>query len=298
MRMPSPFFLHRPDLDDFILVYTMGKVGSTAVMRSLQNVNIYCRHFHWAAAATQAFFDRLEQVSPTGVTRWNFYVQNRLNMRRLRSALGDAEYASLIKVITAIRAPVDQILSHCFQSLPVWEAALSARKLELNAANICGLIEDGVGLYLAKPDRTIAELTCELDERNCAPIMFCWLVHNYLHWFDEELQPFFAVDILAGRMRDGFQIAGNVLILKFEQLPTHGEQVVAAYSQRPRFKLIRDNVGTQRSHGDLYQEVLGRIRFPAQFVDHLCDGPYVRHFYDDDARAQMRRRWTGRPLPG
>jgi hypothetical protein len=292
--MPPPFFLHRPDLDDFILIHTMGKVGSTAVMRSLEAVNIYCRHGHWASAQTEAFFDRLGQVSPTGTARWNFYVQNRLNIRRARSALQDAEYASLIKVITAIRAPIDQILSHYFQSFPVHEAALQSRRLSINVANVRNSMQDGVKLYMANPDRTITELTAELAAHNCDRILFCWLVHNYLHWFDEEFRPFFAVDILASEPHQGSQIAGNALILKFEDLSTAGERAIAAYAQRPRFKLIRDNIGGQKSYGDLYREVASSIKFPADFVDHLCNGRYVRHFYNEAERERMRNQWVDR----
>jgi hypothetical protein len=289
--MPSPFFLHRPDLDDFILVHTMGKVGSMSLMRSLEAVNVYCRHFHWVAAETQAFFDRFEQVSPTGTSHWNFFVQNRLNLRRARSALQDPEYASVIKVITAIRAPIDQILSHYFQSFPAHEAMLRVRKLEINADNIRNSIHQGVELYMANPGRTMAELTDELNEDNSERIMFCWLVHNYLHWFDEEFRPFFGVDVLAGKTHEGFQIAGNALILKFETLSTHGERAVSAYAQRPRFKLVRENLGAQGVYGDLYREVAGAIRFPAGFVDLLCASPYVRHFYDEDERRQMQHKW-------
>jgi hypothetical protein len=290
--MPASFFLHRPDIDDFVLIHTMGKVGSTAVMRSLERVNIYCRHYHWVGAETQAFFDRLEQVSPTGLSHWNFYVQNRLNISRARSALLDADYVSAIKVITAIRAPIDQILSHYFQALPVYEKSLATRKLEINAANIRDNIKEGVELYMSNPNRTLADLTRELNEDNCDRIMFCWLVHNYLRWFDEEFRPFFRTDILAGKPNHGFQITGNVLILKFEDLSTRGEQVVASYAQRPRLKLIRDNVAVQKNYGDLYREITGTMKFPAQFVDHLCNSPYVRHFYSAEEREMMRRKWV------
>lgn len=290
--MPSPFFLHRPDLDNFILIYTMGKVASLPLMRSLEAVDIYCRHLHWATAGTEAFFERLEQVTPTGKSHWNFYVQNRLNIRRGRSALQDAEFASLIKVITAIRAPIDQIVSHCFQALPVFESALRRRNLEINAANLRDIFRAGAELYMANTKRTIAGLTRELTEGNSDGILFCWLVHNYLHWFDDEFRSFFPTDILAGRTNQGFQIADNALILKFEDLSATGERAVAAYAQRPRFKLIQGNVGVRKAYGDLYGQVVATMKFPARFVDHLCNAPYVRHFYGEDERHAMRTRWA------
>jgi hypothetical protein len=197
--MPPSFFLHRPDIENFVLVYTMGKVASVPLMRSLEAVDIYCRHLHWVTPDTQAFFERLEQVSPTRLTHWNFYVQNRLNMRQGRSALQDAEYAPLIKVITAIRAPIEQILSHYFQACPVFASALKMRKLEFTAANVRDAIADGVELYMTNPARTIDDLTRDLTEQNCDKILFCWLVHNYLHWFDEEFRPFFS-DGYSGRL--------------------------------------------------------------------------------------------------
>jgi hypothetical protein len=289
--MPPSFFLHRPDIENFVLVYTMGKVASVPLMRSLEAVDIYCRHLHWVTPDTQAFFERLEQVSPTRLTHWNFYVQNRLNMRQGRSALQDAEYAPLIKVITAIRAPIEQILSHYFQACPVFKSALKMRKLEFTAANVRDAIADGIELYMTNPARTINDLTRDLTEQNCDKILFCWLVHNYLHWFDEEFRPFFPTDILAGSLNDGFQIAGNALILRFEDLSPHGERAVAAYARRPRFKLLRVNTGVQNAYGDVYGEVADTIKFPAPFVDYLCNSAYVRHFYSDGERAEMRQKW-------
>lgn len=289
--MPSSFFLHRPDIENFVLAYSMGKVASVPLMRSLEAVGVYCRHLHWVTSDTQAFFERLEQVSPTRLTHWDFYVQNRVNMRQGRSALQDAEYASLIKVITAIRAPIEQILSHYFQSFPIFESALKTRKLEFNAANIRDSIADGVELYMANPARTIADLTRDLAEDNVDRVLFCWLVHNYLHWFDEEFRPFFPTDILGGALNNGFQVAGNALILRFEDLSPHGERAVAAYAKRPRFKFLRVNTGAEDVYGDVYGVILNTIKFPAPFVDYLCNSPYVRHFYSDGERSEMRKKW-------
>ena len=39
--MTTDIGLHRPDVDNFVLVYTMGKVGSTSIARSLADVGIW-----------------------------------------------------------------------------------------------------------------------------------------------------------------------------------------------------------------------------------------------------------------
>jgi hypothetical protein len=60
-------YLHRPDLDNFVLVYTMGKVGSTALARSLHATNIYSRHLQWLRPETQGF--RVARVPITIATQ-------------------------------------------------------------------------------------------------------------------------------------------------------------------------------------------------------------------------------------
>lgn len=57
--MLSGNYLFRPDLDNFVLVYTMGKVGSTAIARSLGQVGIYYRHLQWLRPETQTFIDKV-----------------------------------------------------------------------------------------------------------------------------------------------------------------------------------------------------------------------------------------------
>ena len=139
----------------------------------------------------------------------------------------------------------------------------------------------------------MAELTDELQTNNSHLAYFHWVVRNYLTWFDLELLPFFGSPILAGEMTNGYQIAKNVMILKFEELATSGEQAIAAYAQRPHFKMLRDNISADKYYGDLYREVKQTIKFPRAFVDHLCDSKYVRHFYSEDERQAQKQRWIG-----
>jgi hypothetical protein len=286
--MLSSSFFHRPDLDNFVLVYTMGKVGSTAIVRSLQAVDVFCRHLQWLTPETQAFFDKIGRLGEGSI----FRALNRLNRTRAHFALRDREYAELIKVVTAVRAPVELILSHYFHSFALYEPRLKKANHPINAESVVESILDGVRHYLARPDRPLSELTEELSTGNLQTIFFHWTVHNYLTWFDQEFLPFFPSPILGGRVSEGYQLAGNVMIMKFEELATNGERAIAAYAQRPQFKLLRENVGAERANGDLYREVLQTIKFPAAFVDHLCDSTYVRHFYSEQERQAQKERWT------
>lgn len=198
----------------------------------------------------------------------------------------------MIKVITVVRAPIEQILSHYFHGLALFERHLRKQNQDVTASIISANILDCVDAYLTRQGLSVVELTHRLNESNPDRIFFHWIVLNCLNWIDEEFRPFFPCELRGGFAGKGYLIAGNALILKFEELPTNGEKAIAAYVQRPQFKLVRDNVGSDRATGGLYQQVLSTIRFPKEFVDHVCDSTYVRLLYTADERQKMKDRWA------
>jgi hypothetical protein len=276
---------HRPDIDNFALVYTMGKVGSTSVVRSLEAVGIFARHLQWLRPETKAFCDHWVKPNsiPNAITA--------LNHARAYRALSNPEYAKTVKVITAIRAPIEQILSHYFHALEVGVWAWTTPGKVISAEMVAENVLRGVSHFMSLPHRTLSDLTDECSTGSPDLVMFCWMVYNYLTWFDEELKLFFPIPILDGVMTDGYQIAGNVLIVKFEELTSKGDRAIAAFAQRPQFKLLKENVGTEKPHGKLYNEVLSTIKFPKGFVDFLCDSKYTSHFYSLDERQVQKDRW-------
>jgi Putative capsular polysaccharide synthesis protein len=289
--MPFPDYFHRPDIDNFVLVFTMGKVGSTALVRSLEAVNLFTRQLQWATPETQTFMDRSESIKPGTRENRLLNLQTRINTRRACLALRDPDYASMLKVIAVIRNPIEQVLSHYFHAA-IYEKEFELLGIEVTPGNVRAALVEAAEWYMIEPKRTLADLTARLDCDSPELTRFAWLVHNYLYWFDQEFRVFFPEKIIGGQMEDGYQIVGNALILRFEQIATVGERVVATYVQRPHFKMLRDNVGADKSYGELYREVLAMVRFPRAFVDHLCDAPYVRHFYSQAERQAMRDRWT------
>lgn len=286
--MVNAEYLHRPDIDNFVFVYTMGKVGSTALAKSLDAIHVFSRHLQWLRPETQRFLDNLPPDQPADFDSFH----NRQNVLRCRYALQDRDYASLIKVITSFRAPVELILSHYFHSIARFKLDLKRRGLEFTAANVRADILRGVEFYMRNPALGVDDLINMACDDNSTRIRFHWFVSNYLNWIDFELRPFFPAEITQGFGTRGYVLVNNVLILKFEELVTKGEAAVGAFVQRPHFKLARANVGADKEGGDVYREVLDTIKFPRAFLDHLCDAKYVRLFYTAEERAAMKARWV------
>jgi hypothetical protein len=280
--------LHRPDLDNFVLVYTMGKVGSTAIARSLEKVGIFCRHLQWLTPQTQTFLDTL-WTSTAGEFDM---LQNRLNVSRCRHALRDPEYASLIKVVTSVRSPVEQILSHYFHSLDLIIDQLRRRRQDASTSTILTNILECADAFMSNPGLGTEALARQLTGDNRDRLCFHWIVNNCLNWFETEFHPFFPAAAAEGFSHEGYMIAGNALIVKFEELATSGQRAIASYVQRPGFELMRDNVGADRATGSMYREVLRTIRFARGFVEHLCESEYTRRFYSEAERDHMLTRWA------
>jgi hypothetical protein len=280
---------NQTEFDKFILVYTMGKVGSTALVLSLRKVNVFARHLQWLTPEAQAFLDK--RALPNDV----HHCLTRLNVAQCMHTLKDTEFSSLIKVITVIRSPVEQILSHYFHAIDHFGYYLrTIHGQRVTSSTVRKNILDCVEFYLEHPNLGLSELTKMLCDANWDRVFFYFLVFNYLNWIDREFKPFFPHIEIPKGFTGGYAIAGNALILKFEELSTGGEQAVAAYVQRPHFKLARENVGADKNLGGLYQQLLNTIKFPKAFVDVLCDSKYVTRFYTEDERRDMKSRWTKR----
>src|SRR4030095_1536487 len=131
-------------------------------------------------------------------------LQNRMNTRRAFLALRNPEYASTIKVITVVRSPIEQILSHYFHSA-VYERQFEHLGIEVTPANARAALLVGVAAFMSNPERTLDDLKAQLSSRTGGgAFWFCWFVYNYLTWFEAEFRRFFPAKIIGGRMKDGY----------------------------------------------------------------------------------------------
>jgi hypothetical protein len=122
-----------------------------------------------------------------------------------------------------------------------------------------------------------------------------------LTWLDAELKATLGVDVYRqpfpvdrghavvseGRVR--------VLVLRTELDDGAKAQAIARFLDLDRFELVRSNVTADKPHAELYAEFLRRVRLPDSLLDTLYDSKYARHFYSAEERERFRARWSGRP---
>lgn len=252
-------------IEDPIIVYQMGKVGSTTMVHSLLalrlNVPVYHLHFLNESDQVEAWAkDTL--IDPKNVLRM---VQL---SRRLRKSLEGADPV-YYNLICLVRAPVPRNISMFFQNIdsymPDWKERYSNHTLSFD------------------------EITT-------------FFLQNFLEdtpnfWFDREVKGVFGLDVYAAPFDKGrgFQIYQNamarLLVIRLEDLNRVAAVAMQEFLNIPDFRLLPANIGEYNPHGALYKEYLKALRLPDDYIERTNSKPYAQHFYTPQELKASVARW-------
>ncbi|MCA9215076.1 MAG: hypothetical protein KDB27_18535 [Planctomycetales bacterium] len=277
---------------DPILVYQMGKVGSSSIRNSL----FRCRDPRTKLVLMSHEFFPIRDRDLTRIKiepeYWDYVVeefeqdkrafesfpdQKRREWRRREKFYSERIYRVYVKpghrlrVITLVREPIANNVSmffelfDCYAGHPFGESTLS--------------VDEMINLFLEK------------------------YVHGRpLIWLDAELKTTLGVDVFQHEFspEKGFlQITeGNVelLVLKCELDDAAKASAIASFLGLDQFELVRSNVSSNRTHANAYAEFKQTIRVPDALLDQMYESKYAKFFYSDSERAKLRARWSGRNL--
>ena len=260
----------RPDASP-VLVYQMGKVGSSTVARTLRACPDLKRpvlsvHFMVPREieAAKQYRRRVGGAAGVGnVLTLGAVVGNRI------AAVGDRV---CFPVVSLVRDPIAREISSVFQSSSLLGEALR--------------VGDRIDV-----DRASAFLT----ERFSAPDP-CGYAEQ---WFDRELAVTFGIDVFDQPFdRDrGYTILrsrrANVLLLRTEDLdrtlPAAAAELLGL-AEEPA--LLHDNVRVHTPDGETYTRVRKSFRLPRSVVERIYSGRLARHFYGKDMIEAFIRRWS------
>jgi hypothetical protein len=246
-----------------VIVYQMGKVGSSSVMNSL----------HWCGVATVFHVHRL---NPDNIERVRQeYLTHGLTAPD--ESLGERLYADIVKrqrrakFITLVREPISRNISAFFE----------------NFKRFTG-VEYGDG------DLGVEELVSIFVEeyRHLVP----------LTWFDVEVKQTLGINVYEHPFpkdrgylsikKESFEL----LILKLEIADSIKEEVVAQFLDIDNFRLTRANVAQDKDYAQTYRDFLRAIRLPKSYVEIMCSAKYTRHFYSEAEIEAVRSEWRDRVL--
>ncbi|MBU0689942.1 MAG: putative capsular polysaccharide synthesis family protein [Gammaproteobacteria bacterium] len=253
-----------------ILVFQMGKVGSTAVYRSLrtaaQGAPVYHAHF-----LSYRGLDEVEGFyRAKGATR---LVDELHYWRAIRRKLDRSKRRAW--VISMVRDPVARDISDVFQNMPIHHASL---------------LVPGGEVQIRKTLDALAENFSAFDESS-----------DYAcTWFDREMKEVFGIDVFAtpfDRAR-GYSILENerarLLLLRMEDMDDIFCDAMQAFMGLS-VQLGRFNDASDKGYHAAYKAVTGQVRLPRTVAEKIYASRYARHFYSDTMIEAFLNKWTGIP---
>lgn len=261
-----------------IVIYQMGKVGSTTIWKSLEALNLNAPVYHVHTLNPDKIHHAIQRDQINFAKRRFIYPET-VQSHYLHGQLARHPNQHPWHVITLVRDPVAKILSSFFQKL---EAELSLgldyRKQMKTAGNhqvVQDVIERFYGEYVDNP---------------------AWR-HPY-EWFNAEFNTSLNIDIftqpsLAGRDYSIFTTPqAKVLLFKLESLTDCYRPAFQAFLGLPEFELIQANLGMQKRYKTLYKEFLQKVHLPVDYIDRVYNSELVKHFYSEAEIEQFYQRWV------
>ena len=240
---------------DGILVYQPAKVGSFSVYQGIKKLHIPCAHIH-----------RIIDVDG----RYSSYYKNYSELHHIWKNMQNERQK--IKIITLVRDPVMRSISAIFQC--IFPNCVSDMELGKN-------LYDNVLLYIKKD-----------AEYGKYGYMF--------EWFNDELRNLTGIDIYKYDFNkdDGYGIIKDqkyeILCLTMEKLDQN-EEVIKNFIGGERgknFRLLRENIGTEKNYRYLYENVKKIIKIPKDILDfYYKENQAMKYFYTDEYINELLNRY-------
>ena len=255
-----------------LLIYQMGKVGSSSIYRSIKSgwTQSPVYHLH---VLSEDNLNALDRVIRESYPKTRFIPEHLIAGEFLRRYLPTTTPKQKWKIITLVRDPIARNVSSFFQDLTTRHAYLNYSQL-IDNDDIEGTSRLLIEAFLNNHDH-----------------------HRPLNWFDMELKRVFNMDVLSEAFdkERGFTICSNdrcnVLVIKLEALDRCVEPAFKQFLNLDGFQLQTENVSIQKNYGQLYNAVRKSIQFPDAFIDRMYASRLVQHLYTADEIAGFRRRW-------
>jgi hypothetical protein len=254
------------------VVFSMGKTGSTAIARAVQD-----------ATGRQVF--QVFRLEPTRLREAEQRYRARRRPAPTRGAdssrafafpgahhLWEADHlvrhppspASPWTVITTVREPVAQAVSAYFHSARQSGALADVPSVEVLTDRFAS--ED----WVREPHR----------------------------WFERELCPAVGIDVLAEPFDPSVghgvveTSAVRLLVLRQESFACAPTVLASFLGLAGPVVVPRRNEGATGQFAQIYRGFLAAARLPERLLDEAYNSGYARHFYTKDEIAQFRRRWS------
>ncbi len=278
VKQDRAFNKHR---DDPVLVYQMGKVGSSSIVRSLKALDLDRAVYH-----THLLTDEL--IEETEASRKKFFRTdkhaylmrpwlNRFLKDKIDKGIGNRRW----KVISLVREPLSRNIAAFFENCEF---------VYLPETKQYRISSD---LYAFEP-----LLVNEKGLDDIVELFLKWGDHDTpLKYFDKQIKRVFGIDVYASAFdrERGYQVYegknADLMVLKLEKLDDCAAEAFRDFLGIENFSLVNANVASQKDYAELYKNIKSFITFPKAYVDRLYDSRFMSTFYTDEEKTEFLSRW-------
>ncbi len=258
-----------------LIIYQMGKVGSSSLVRSLletgSDMDIFQVHF-----LTKEWIDIVDdQYRNASKVHKRFILDEHWLASKFLSNKIAENKNDRWKVITLVRDPIARNISSFFQSFDIYFPDDAKRFYDENA-DLAGLSSELIDMFLNK------------FERHEVP----------LGWYDIHMKPVFNIDVYESEFNksEKYQILRNknteLLILRLEDIDVTATEAIEAFLGINDFSIINANISSDKGYANAYSKFKHLLKLPQEYIDRMYSSRYVNHFYTDEEVECFRSKWT------
>ena len=257
-----------------LIIYQMGKVGSSTLMRTFEALDHPYELFQ-VHALTWPWIRKIEEQyrHASSVRGCPILDEHILASRYLRQRMDRSKPGARWKIITLVRDPIARNISTFFQGFPIYFPHLR------------GLIEDS-GDMETRLNRVIDVFLNQYAEHD-SPLI----------WYDEHFKPVFDVDVFDTPFdtSKGYQVyrtdRADVLLMRLEDLDRIFPQAIHEFAGLRVNDIKSANISSQKPYSSTYGAFKKRIELPIAYVERSYGSRFARHFYSPTELADFSARW-------
>ena len=256
--------------NEVVLVYQMGKVGSTSVIKTIKAVSkrygAYHLHFLNKENIVQAE-RKLAQL--VGRKKYNANSWCLAESKFIRAKLERMiRKKNKLKIVTLVRDPIGRNLSSFFENIERYSKALN------------------IDIAKSSPQEIFDIFQNKFHE------------HNYvLNWFDEEIKSVFTIDVYNYKFdkERGYTIIkkniANVLIIRLDKLDQYGEEALKKFLGEMNVKLAYGNVASNKNYDKMYKRFLKNVQLSEEYVEKMYSSKLATHFFTKKELEHLKNKW-------
>lgn len=258
------------ELQNPILVYQMGKVGSKTVVQALHNLDIADPIIH-VHTLSQSQLEKAiaKERQSHGSHLPAHLIASKILVRKLQDG------PIPCRVITLTREPVARAVSFAFED---WKKKAPNALLENGAFDTDALTKSVKRMLINQSGHG-----------------------NLSHWFDRELKDVLGVDVFASPYdrKKGYTIIEgdkvSVLVLRLEDINRSLPEALAEFLgvEAEQVSMRAENVGDRKWYADSLKQVKNHFVLPPDLAQSVLRTRYFQHFYGADT-PQILDRWSAR----